>query len=153
MKIPRGLILGVAAACAVLIGACSAGPVSPPATPVPSGFVDLPTLSGIPPTGPNGVLVGCGGVGFDDSILRGSPSDSDHVWLETVADSVRPSQRVSVRWPAGFRAHFVPQLELLDAKGQVVAREGDLLTQIGGAHDPDGRFEIWGFNRHGYDCF
>lgn len=39
-----------------------------------------------------------------------------------------------VIWPAGFRARLDP-LELLDAGGQVVAREGDHL-RVGGSYQP-----------------
>ena len=126
-------------------------PAPPTATPVPSGFIDLPTLSGIAPdTG--GALLACGGVGFSDSILHGSQTAADKVWLEAVETFVSP-RVVAVRWPAGFRARFVPTLELLDPSGVVVAREGDLLTTIGGNPGPDGRFAIWAFDGRSYTCY
>jgi hypothetical protein len=132
-----------------LVVACS--PASPRATPVPSGFIDLPTLSGVAPdTG--GAPLGCAGVGFSDSILHGSPTAADHVWLEAVDTHVSPPV-VAVRWPAEFRARFVPALELLDSTGAVVAREGDLLKTVGGYPGADGRFAIWEFDGRSYNCY
>jgi hypothetical protein len=36
--------------------------------------------------------------------------------------------RHDVVWPAGYRARFIPKLEVLDADGTVVLREGDPVT-------------------------
>ncbi len=69
------------------------------------------------------------------------------MWLEPID---RPGVRTAVRWPAGFRARFSPQLELLDPDGIVVARDGDVLTQICGYPEADGRFVIGAFNGIAY---
>jgi len=145
--------VGIVRTCLIVVTLVVVGCTSPApkATPVPSGFIDLPTLSGIAPdTG--GALLACAGVGFSDSILHGSQTATDHVWLEAVDPHVSPPV-VAVRWPAGFRARFVPALELLDSTGVVVAREGDLMKVIGGYPGADGRFAIWEFGGRSYTCY
>ena len=134
---------------ALVVGCASPAPAT--ATPVPSSFISLPTLSGIAPD-TSGVQLACAGVGFSDSILRGSSTATDMVWLEAIEPPASP-RVFSVRWPAGFRARFVPKLELLDPSGAVVAREGDLLTAIGGNPGSDGRFAIWEFDGRSYPCY
>ena len=54
--------------------------------------------------------------------LRGSPWDP---WIARVG-------RTAVRWPGGFTARFVPDLELVGPDGAVIAREGDLINLGGG---------------------
>jgi hypothetical protein len=145
--------VGIVRTCLIVMTSLAVGcsPAPPAPTPVPSGFIDLPTLSGVAPdTG--GALLACAGVGFSDSVLHGSQTAADKVWLEAVDPFVSVGV-AAVRWPAGFRARFAPTLELLDSIGVVVAREGDLLTTIGGTHEPDGRFAIWEFDGHSYDCY
>lgn len=82
-------------------------------TPPPSPL--LPTLAS--DTG------GCRGIGLAATIA-GSPSDARVAWLSV------DGQRRDVVWPTGFSARFAPRLEILDAFGTVVFREGD---QIDGA--------------------
>ena len=118
-------------------------------TPIPSGYVDLVTMTGVSPNAGGGTLL-CAGVGFVDSVLRGSQSAADPVWLEPLAS---PSARAAVRRPAGFRARFVPALELLDPTGAVIAREGDTLTGLGGVPGSDGRLNIDEFDGRTYPCF
>jgi hypothetical protein len=136
---------------AVLAVGCSITPPTPERTPVPSGFIDLQTMSGIPPSTEPGVLVGCGGVGGDDAVVHGKAGASDPVWIEPIDGE---PQRIEVGWPAGFRARFAPDLEIFDSTGELVAREGDELKVIGGSlPGPDGRFWIWEFNGRSYPCY
>ena len=143
MRFTRGVI------AMALVGAAVVGCASLPSPiPHPSGFVNLPTLPGVS-LGPGETPAACGGVGLGDAFLHGSAVASDPVWLETVA---KPSGRVAVGWPAGFWARFSPSLELIDATGTVVAREGDRLSKIGGFPGSDGRFFVWEFNGRDYPC-
>lgn len=58
--------------------------------------------------------------------LRGSPElHGGSVWLERQDGTTLP-----VIWPNGFRARFNP-LELLDADGRVIARDGDKIILTG----------------------
>ena len=81
-----------------------------------------PTLA---PVDENGVERACDSIGVEDPVigtlageLGGTP---DSIWL-----AGRPGP-LHVIWPAGFTARFSPAAELLDASGQVVAVEGDLI--------------------------
>lgn len=66
-------------------------------------------------------------------ILRGSSDiHGGFVWLETGDGST-----LQVIWPYGFRARFSP-LELLNADGEVIAREGDFIKLGGGYRPADG---------------
>jgi hypothetical protein len=141
-----------AAVLAAFIAIGCASPVPSSSSAVPPVFVDLPTLSGVAPAVPSGVPYVCAGVGFSDSVLHGAPEAEEAVWLESVA---QPPKAFRVRWPAGFRARFSPGLELLDASGATVAREGDLLTMVGGYPEAGAgsRFDIWEFNGRRYPCY
>lgn len=140
--------LGLLVALVSLVTIGCASSAAPTPTPVPSGFIDLPVeLSPSFPPAPGGALSACGLVGFDDSVLHGSPSAADAVWVEAVA---HPGVKIAVRWPAGFRARFSPELELLDPAGAVVAREGDVLTNLGGYPGSDRRFDIAEFDGKTY---
>jgi hypothetical protein len=83
----------------------------------------------------------CAGVGLD-AVLRGSRDDPRVVWLENALPlpswySPDPSESTpTVLWPAGYRARFTPNVEIVDASGSVVLRDGD---HIDGAcaNDPD----------------
>lgn len=81
---------------------------------------------------------GCRGVGTD-VIIHGSAADPRVTWV-TSPDT---NDRTEIIWPVGYSARFVPALEVLDAAGKVVAREGD---HLGGwcrtADTPDG-VPIW----------
>jgi hypothetical protein len=68
---------------------------------------------------PPGAVVACAGVGLQ-AVLRGNPNDPRVAWL------INPDgSRFDVVWPAGYRARFAPRLEVLDAAGNVVIRDGD----------------------------
>lgn len=75
----------------------------------------------------------CGGVGYLGTSLHGSPDDPRLTWMVTMDGT-----RAELAWPVGFSARFAPELELLDAQGRVVAKEGSSVA--GGclvSHDPD----------------
>jgi len=58
--------------------------------------------------------------------LRGSPDvDGGCVWLEEAR------LRFAVLWPQGYSAQFDP-LRLINERGEVIAREGDLIRAGGG---------------------
>ncbi|MEW6225099.1 MAG: hypothetical protein AB1627_10780 [Chloroflexota bacterium] len=57
-----------------------------------------------------------------EGALQGSPWDERVAWVGTSA----------VRWPFGFTARFVPDLELVSPDGAVIAREGDSVVLGGG---------------------
>jgi hypothetical protein len=62
---------------------------------------------------------GCRGVGLDAHIA-GNASDPRLVWLVGAQ-----GRRIDVIWPPGFTAVFSPKVEVLDAGGGVVYRQGD----------------------------
>lgn len=91
-----------------------------PSSPRPSlsnGLFPLPTTNWLA----GGV---CAGVGLD-AVLQGSPTDPRVAWLE---NNMGGHSRMDVSWPAGYRARFDPNLEILDENGNVVLREGDAVT-------------------------
>ncbi|MDP2324411.1 MAG: hypothetical protein Q8N51_10320 [Gammaproteobacteria bacterium] len=103
----RALVVVVA----VAVAAC-AGP-TPSASPSPQpSSIALPTI---------GELAGCAGASFDAAI-HGDPADSRVAWL------IVGNQQVDIVWPPGYRARFVPGLEILDPAGRVILREGDPVT-------------------------
>jgi hypothetical protein len=80
----------------------------------------------------------CAGVGID-ATLTGSRDDPRIAWLDfhfnlwfTPDPSYTPP---SIIWPAGYRARFLPEIEIVDGSGTVVLRAGD---HVGGAcgYDP-----------------
>lgn len=107
----------------LLLAACASPPAppSPTAAPTPSG----PTLYALPTAawlvlGPNQSPMACAGVGLD-AIARGSVGDPRHVWL---ANQMAGGSRIDLVWPRGYAARFTPDLEVIDAQGRVVLREG-----------------------------
>jgi hypothetical protein len=101
------------------------------------GFVSATggTFEPSPQPGPDGLhwlatnnwLTGygaCAGTGLD-AVLRGSPTDPHVAWL---VNSFSSPPRVEIVWPAGYRARFDPNLEILDENGNMVMREGDTVT-------------------------
>jgi hypothetical protein len=103
-------------------GFVPASPGSFPSTPrswLQGGIFALSTDSWL-----SGTL--CAGIGLD-AVLLGSPTDPYVAWL--VSQSAG-APRTDVIWPAGYRARFAPDLEVLDEAGNVVLREGD---PVGGA--------------------
>lgn len=66
---------------------------------------------------------GCGiGVGLD-AVLRGDAGDARVAW----AIDRSSGGRIDLVWPAGYSARFLPDLQVLDASGTIVARDGDLV--------------------------
>ena len=78
--------------------------------------VDLPG-----PTAPVTECAGVGGPLGEMVILRGDPNDPHLTW-ETALDG---SGRQDVIWPPQYRGRFAPKLEVFDAKGGLIARDGD----------------------------
>ncbi|HEY7598367.1 MAG TPA: hypothetical protein VH741_00450 [Candidatus Limnocylindrales bacterium] len=69
----------------------------------------------------DGVLAGCGDVMSEGlrGVFEGSAEDPrEPVWIVT------PGGRVSVVWPAGFRAAFAAGAQLYDPAGLLVAERG-----------------------------
>ena len=137
------LVLIVLAACT----STSLPSVAP--APLRSGYVAITTLLGIKPSADNAA---CMGVGFGDAYLRGDPAAAEPVWIELASGSGGDARR-SVTWPAGFRARFAPRLALLDASGRIVAREGDLLTRLGGYPIDDLDWVLTEINGRSYPCY
>jgi hypothetical protein len=118
------------------------------------GFVSAPSGSfdPSPQPGPNGLywlstynwLTGyglCAGTGLD-AVLHGSPTDAHVAWLDgeqVVGPLGEPEVvRLEIVWPAGYRARFDPNLEILDENGNVVMRDGDTVTgDCGGGGEAD----------------
>jgi hypothetical protein len=82
------------------------------------------------PAGPNEV---CGGVGLDRYFLHGDPTDGRVAWLVSTAGT--PAKNIV--WPFGYTARFNPMLEILDATGVMVIREGAPVTGVCDVN-PDG---------------
>lgn len=103
--------------------------VAPSAVALPAaGEIPLPTI--VPIALPSGATRGCADIGLANGVLHGNPTDPHVAWVTTNGPN-----RVEVTWPSGYRARFSPELEVLDASGQVVAREGDPIA--GGCVGPD----------------
>jgi hypothetical protein len=65
----------------------------------------------------------CAGVGLVDATLRGSASDPRVAWIELAGYGDRDAL-----FPKGFTVRFTPDLEVLNAQGNVVFRAGDKIT-------------------------
>ena len=75
----------------------------------------------------------CAGIGLD-ATLAGDASDPRRAWLVQAGSG----DRIDIVWPTGYRARFAPEIEVVDAGGNVVMTGGDQVTTacvIGG--DPD----------------
>jgi hypothetical protein len=64
----------------------------------------------------------CAGVGMRPLVFRVDPSQLDPVWLEPAGGDSH--FRIIPNFGPGFRAAFTPELVILDAADQVVARDG-----------------------------
>ena len=117
------------------ISACAAPPppsVAPPSAPARPPVSDTLALPTDPPIEmPPGAVAACGGIALS-AVLDGDVADPRLAWL--VAD---PGRRVDLTWPPGYRARFTPHLEVLDARGVVVLKEGDPVS--GACVTPDPR--------------
>lgn len=107
MRRPAGLLV------AVFVAAACAGP-TPSWSPLPPGVYALPTVD-------TSGWDACAGIGVVDAQLRGDPVDSRVAWLSSSFG------RKELVFPVGFTARFMPDLEVLDRAGVVVAREGDAI--------------------------
>lgn len=120
---PRLLVLSVivmlAAACGTSSSAGPLGSLSLTATPTPTGLegtVALPALTAAQAAG------SC----LQDTgywVLRGSATGPWIAWAEGMA-----GPEMQLAWPAGYRARFMPLLEVLAPDGTIVAREGTPIT-------------------------
>jgi hypothetical protein len=117
----------------ILLAACSAAPPSATSTltpaPLAAGEVALPTFDW--PAIPSGVETACAGIGLVDAHLMGDPRDPHIAWLVNVG------KRIDTVWPAGFRARFDPELEVLDALDRVTMRGGDRVDGACVTGDPN----------------
>ncbi len=86
---------------------------------LPDGLIALPTTNWLET--PDTI---CAGVGLD-AVLHGSPNDPYVAWLRSNGPG---AGRIEVVWPAGYRARFSPNLEVLNDRGIVVLREGDAIS-------------------------
>jgi hypothetical protein len=121
-----GLAL-VVAACAALPSPAPPNPAPTEPRPLGSGQRWLPTFLTVTS---EGVPIACAGTAFEAD-LHGSAADPHLAWM------IRPDgRRQELVWPLGYSARFDPALEVLDDRGQVVAREGSLVT--GGCPMPPG---------------
>jgi len=84
---------------------------------------------------------GCGGVGLD-AIVRGSPSDPRHVWLEDQLTTSTFGPLMNLVWPEGYRVRFTPKAEVLDGWGNVVLRDGDHVSGTCGGANDDGTLDM-----------
>jgi hypothetical protein len=89
-----------------------------PRPPMRDGLIALPTTNWLET--PDTI---CAGVGLD-AVLHGSPNDPYVAWLENRVAAGRDE----ILWPAGYRARFRPDLEILNESGIVVFREGDAIS-------------------------
>jgi hypothetical protein len=97
----------------MLVSACNSPAPSP--SPLPAGIYAVPTID-------TSKFDACGGVGLVDARLTGDPQDPRVAWL------TGSYGRRDVVFPSRFTARFAPELEILDAGGAVVAREGQVVT-------------------------
>ena len=100
----------VAAAMLAVVAGCAGSPTASPSMAVYA----LPAVSDA-----GGA---CAGIGVEGATLTGDPTDPRVAWLAS------PYGRHDVVFPSGFRARFRPRLEVLNANGDVVAREGTAVT-------------------------
>lgn len=116
-----GGVVGLSVFASLVIASCGS---TVPATVVATtlGTSDIP-LRTVPPIElPAGAGEACAGIGID-AVIHGDTHDPHVAWLIN-----KPAMRIDVLWPAGYRARFAPELEVLDAGGAVVLREGDPVT-------------------------
>jgi len=103
--------------------------VTPAPTPIPA--TASPTAPQIetapPPSAPIRTFdtsgpFACAGIGLIGATLQGDPHDPRVAWIAVKVHGTR-----GVIFPKGFTARFTPNLEILDATGQVKFRAGDAI--------------------------
>jgi hypothetical protein len=116
-----GVAAGAIVLTMILLAGCGSEQPTPSTVPLPAGQTE-PYV--------------CDGVGGGSVILRGSPTDPRLAW-ETALDG---TGRQDIVWPPGYRARFVPALEVIGPTGRVVAHGGDRVPAggcaAGGPGDP-----------------
>jgi hypothetical protein len=100
--------------------------------PVSCGPAVRPRAAGeywLPMWEPRGPL--CPASALTGATLRGSPDDPRISWVERI-----DGRKMDIGWPPGFRARFMPNLEVLDTEDHVAARAGAVPS--GYCAGPDG---------------
>jgi hypothetical protein len=118
-------------------GAPSGDPVAgspppswPPASsPSPDPSVQSPQPGLVLPTKSEPTENGVCPAAYQAGILRMDADNAGGVYVET------RNRRLKILWPYGFTARLSPRLEIMDAEGEVVAKEGDALSLMGGVTD------------------
>lgn len=95
---------------------------------------------------PSGKVATCAEL-LEPAVLRGSPVDGRVAWLQTL-----DARRIEIIWPAGFSARFEPMLEVLDATGTEVLRDGDFVDGACEMGDLGGRLMEPPFLAFQVDC-
>jgi hypothetical protein len=109
-------LIPIAAALLVLVAACGGAPAATPTRSLGPGEHPLPVAKW---DAGWGQTVLCAGAGFvPERRLHGSPDDPRLVWMIDAFGI-----RTEIGWPVGYSARFTPNLELLDNRGVVIARE------------------------------
>jgi hypothetical protein len=80
----------------------------------------------------------CPGVGLVDAVLAGDPDDARVAWLVNSAGE----DRMEIVFPLRFIARFAPDLQIANAQGEVVLREGDRVDGGCVTGRPDGALLI-----------
>jgi hypothetical protein len=104
----------------------TAGPLPSPSA--PGRGILLPSFDAPPHPG---IPWACAGIGLLDAVLHGDAADPGTTWLLS-----QGSHRIELVWPSGYRARFVPSLEVVDPSGTVVGREGDRVNGACVTADP-----------------
>ena len=133
---PR-MFLSVGLLALSIVGCGQVQPSTPgaDATLLPSANATLPPGEIALPAGrpaSSGTPQACAGVGLA-AVLHGDAHDPRIAWL---VDDTRGT-RLDVTWPPGYRARFAPKLEVVDASGTVVLRDGDPVTGACVTSDPN----------------
>ncbi len=104
----------------LLVAACGTGSSARPS----AATVAIPTFGPLP----SGE---CPAAQLAGLRLRGATSASPAAWVED-----DQGKKLSIIWPNGFSARFDPSVSLIGPRGDVVARDGDVLDLTGGQVDP-----------------
>ncbi len=109
MNATRMTRLGLVMAATIVLSACAYPLPSNVTAPIP--YKELPTQVLETPAA-------CAGVGLE-AVLHGDNADPRLAGLVTGV-----GERVEILWPIGYHARFTPLLEVRDAGGTVVLRDG-----------------------------